>query len=430
MDRRRFLGAIGAPLLATHALRRDHEGALAALEAADRRGRSPESDAEDEALWAEVARAFPLDRSILNLNSGGCSPTSSMALEAMKRHLDYCNKAPPYTLWTELPPQREAVRAQLARAFGADPEEIAITRNASEGLQICEAGLDLKAGDEVVTTDQDYPRMLNTWKQRERRDGIVLREIELPVPCEDDAEVVRRFAAALTDKTRVILISHVINLTGQILPVRAVADLARARGIPVIVDGAHSLAQFGFAVADLGADYFATSLHKWLAAPVGCGLLWVRKDRIGGLWPLQAAPAALDDDIRKFEEIGTHPLAPYLAIAEALTLHQTIGMARKSARLRFLRDTWARRALATGRARLHTSLRPAFSCAIGTLELEGIDSLALAKWLWDERRILVAGIKHPRFEGIRISANVFTTLDELDTLSAAIEHVARHGLPG
>ena len=430
MDRRRFLGAIGAPLLTAGAMRREHELALAALAAADRRGHPPTLDAEDELLWGEVARAFPIDRSIVNLNSGGCSPASAMALEAMKRHLDYCNKAPPYTLWTELRPQRENVRVRLARAFGADPEELAIVRNASEGLQICQLGIDLRAGDEVLTTDQDYPRMVNTWKQRARREGIVLRQIELPIPCEDDAEVVRRFAAAITDKTRVILISHVINITGQILPVRAVAELARARGIPVIVDGAHSLAHFEFKLSDLGCDYFATSLHKWLAAPIGCGLLYVRREHIGKLWPMQAPPEGLDDDIRKFEEIGTHPLANYLAIAEALTLHQTIGAARKSARLRFLRDTWASRALATGRARLHTSLRPEFSCAVATLELEGIDSSTLANWLWDRHRILVAGIKHPRFQGIRVSANVFTTLDDLDLFGAAIEHAARHGLPG
>jgi selenocysteine lyase/cysteine desulfurase len=205
--------------------------------------------------------------------------------------------------------------------------------------------------------------------------------------------------------------------------------MARERGVPVIVDGAHSFAHFPFAQADLGCDYYATSLHKWLFAPHGTGLLYVRRDRIGDLWPLMAAPDAMDDDIRKFEEIGTHPAANYLAIAEALTFHEGIGPARKQARLIYLRDRWAKPALEHDRVRLHTSLAPGFSCGIATVQIEGVDSVALADHLWATRRILTVGIKHPEFEGLRITPSVYTTLPELDRFCEAVEWAMEHGLP-
>src|SRR5215210_185302 len=297
---------------------------------------------EDERFWFEIQQAFTVDRSIVNLNNGGVSPSPAIGQEAMKRHLDYSNTAPPpYALWQILEPQKEGTRRRLARAFGCDPEEIAITRNASEGLQICQFGFDLQRGDEVLTTTQDYPRMLATFDQRARREGIGVKKISIPVPAEEPGEVVELYRKAITPKTKLILISHMINLTGQILPVRQLSELGRERRIPVIVDGAHTFAHFDFDQADLGCDYYATSLHKWLFAPHGTGMLYVRRDRIRGLWPLMAAPGEMDGDIRKYEEIGTHPAANHLAIAEALTFHEGIGAKPKEERLRFLRDRWA-----------------------------------------------------------------------------------------
>jgi isopenicillin-N epimerase len=347
----------------------------------------------------------------------------------MKRHLDYSNEAPVYTMWQILEPQREAVRQRLARAFGCDAEEIALTRNASEGLQICQLGFDLEPGDEVLTTTHDYPRMIWTFKQRERREGIKLVQFPLPVPAEDPDEVVRLFEQHITPRTRLILMCHIVNITGQILPVRPVVQMARARGIPVIVDGAHAFAHFAFTHADLDCDYYASSLHKWLLAPHGTGLLYVRRDKIKDLWPLMAAPEKLDDDIRKFEEIGTHPAANYIAIAEALTFHQGIGAERKEARLRYLRDYWATRLLEHDRIRLHTSLKPEFSCCIGTVQIEGVDTARLADHLWKRQRIIVVPIIHEQFEGLRVTPNVYTTLEELDRFCEAMEDVIRNGLP-
>jgi isopenicillin-N epimerase len=389
---------------------------------------TPAQVAADEDFWVEVQRAFTVDRSLVNLNNGGVSPSPSFVQEAMKRHLDLANKAPTYYMWQIQQPMREGVRQRMAREWGVDPEEIAFVRNASEGLQICHFGLDLQRGDEVLTTTQDYPRMITTFRQRERREGVVLKQVMVPVPSEDPAEIVRIFEEAITSRTRMILICDMINLTGQVFPVRALADLGRRRNIPVIVDGAHALAHLHFKIPDLGCDYYAVSLHKWLFAPHGTGLLYVRKDRIPGLWPLMAAPEGMDSDIRKFEEIGTHPAANSLAIAEALTFHQGIGGARKEARLRYLRDYWAKALREHDRFHLHTSLDPRFSCGIGNIQLVGVDSGELSNWLWSKHRIITTVIKHPEFQGVRVTASVYTHLEELDRFVDAMVHASRYGL--
>jgi selenocysteine lyase/cysteine desulfurase len=429
MDRRRFLSRIAAPAGALTTL-----AALAPARARAALGElagateDPATLAADESFWFEVQQAFTVDRSIVNFNNGGVSPSPAVVQEAMKRHLDYSNTAPPYSMWRILEPQREPVRQRLARAFGCDGEEIALTRNASEGLQICQLGIDLEPGDEVLTTTQDYGRMITTFRQRERREGIVLTQFEIPVPAEDPGEIVRRFEARITPRTRLILMCHMINLTGQILPVREVVAMARSRGIPVLVDGAHAFAHFPFQHRDLDCDYYATSLHKWLFAPHGTGMLYVRRDRIGDLWPLMAAPDSMDDDIRKFEEIGTHPAANYLAIAEALTFHQGLGAERKQARMVYLRDRWARRLDENDRIRLHTSLREGLACGIATVQVEGVDTRMLADHLWDRHRIFTVAILHPEFEGLRVSPSVYSTIQEVDRFADAMERVLADGI--
>lgn len=389
----------------------------------------PETIARDEDFWGEVQQAFTVDRSMVNLNNGGVSPTPGHVLEAMKRDLDYANQLPVYNGWKILEPQREGVRKRMAREWGVHPETVAITRNASESLEILQFGHDLQEGDEVLTTNQDYPRMINTFKQRERRDGIELKQISLPVPAEDDSEVVRRFEDAITPRTRLILMCHMINITGQILPVKEVVTMAREQNIPVIVDGAHALAHFEFDIADLECDNYATSLHKWLFAPIGTGLLYVRREKIPDIWSLMAPPPDKYDDIRKFEEIGTHPEANFLAIGEALTFHQMIGGKRKEQRLVFLRDYWAKPLREHDRVRLHTSLKPGYACGIATVEIEGIQPQDLFAWLWDEHKIRTTPIVHEDFQGIRVSPSVYTTLEELDRFVEAMQEAAERGVP-
>lgn len=427
-NRRDFLGSAAAVLGVSQIPVFNSRAADIARDLSSHPG-SPADTASDENFWAEVARAFTVDRTLVNLNNGGVSPSPSFVQDAMKRHLDYSNEAPTYTMWKILEPQREGVRARMAREWGVDTEEVAFTRNASEGLQTCQFGHDLEAGDEVLTTTQDYGRMLTTFRQRERREGIKMVQIKVPVPAEDPAEVVRRFEEAITERTRLILMCHMINLTGQILPVREVVRMARGHGIPVIVDGAHAMAHFPFKLPDLDCDNYSTSLHKWLFAPHGTGLLYVRRDKIPGIWPLMAAPDRMDGDIRKYEEIGTHPAANYLAIGEALTFHQGIGAERKAERLIYLRDYWANRLLENDRVSLNTSQKPGFACGIGNVHIDGLDTAALSNWLWDKHRIINVPIGHEECTGLRISPSVYTTLEEIDRFSEAMEWAMKHGLP-
>lgn len=404
-------------------------GASASLAWLARDERAPDVVAADEDAWIDVQRAYTLDRSMLNLNNGGVCPAPLVVQAALQRYLAHAQEAPAYVMWRLQEPGTETVRAGLARLFGRDPEEIAITRNASEALENVQLGLTLARGDEVVTTDQDYPRMLATWRQRERRDGIVLRRVELPVPADDDAAVVRAFEEAITPRTRVLHLCHVINLTGQILPVKKIVALARPRGIDVVVDGAHAFGHLAFDHEEVDCDFYGTSLHKFLSAPIGTGMLFVRRERIPQLWPLMPADEALDDDVRKFEQIGTHPIGMRLAIAEALAFHSGIGPERKAARLLFLRDRWAQRISKIDNVKLWSSLAPGRSSGVALVEIEGVKPADLQAHLWSKHRIYTIAIEHARFRGIRVSPHVCTTVHEIDRFGDALEKVAREGLP-
>src|SRR5437868_271957 len=371
LTRRRFMRAASAATAMTAtALASFSEGGISRILAATRGVTdSPEAIAKDETFWREIQQAFTVDRSLINLNNGGVSPSPRVVQEALVRHLAYSNEAPVHTMWRVLEPQIETVRQRLARHFGCDPEELAITRNASESLEICIFGLNLKPGDEVLTTNQDYPRMLNAWRQRERREGIKLNTISFPVPPPSLDDLYSRFERAITPRTRVIHFCHITNLTGQIFPVKRICQLGRERGIEVIVDGAHAFAHFPFTHADLDCDYYGTSLHKWLLAPHGTGFLYVRKSKIKNLWAVMASEERNDDNIRKFEEIGTHPAANHNAIAEALTFHEGIGAERKAARLRYLFHRWAKRLDGQPGVRLLTSYDPQQSCGLANISL-------------------------------------------------------------
>jgi isopenicillin-N epimerase len=391
--------------------------------------RSPEEVAEDESYWAEIQRAFDVDRTMINLNNGGVSPTPSHVLEAMIRDLKFTNELPVEHMWRVLEPRIESVRRDLAREFGCDPEEMAITRNASEANEIMIFGLDLKRGDEVVVSNQNYGRMLTAWDQRVRRDGIVLKQISFKVPPPSQKYIVDQFTAAVTPNTRVIELPHITNLTGQIMPIRELVDFARPRGIQVLVDGAHAFAHFPFKLDDLGADYYGTSLHKWLLAPIGTGFLYVRKEKQKNLWPLMAAAATQNEDIRKYEEIGTHPAANHNAISAALAFHRGIGADRKIARLRYLRDRWAKRLLAESpRVKVLTPLDSKYSGAIGLVSIDGLEFGKLGEWLMSKHRIVNTPILHPEFNGLRITPNVYTTIDEIDTFADKMTVAIKKGI--
>jgi isopenicillin-N epimerase len=388
-----------------------------------------EEAAREEDFWFEIQQAFTVTRGIVNLNNGGVSPSPRMVTEALVRYVWESEDATAYTMWQILEPQSETIRTGLAELFGCDREEIAITRNASESLEILLMGMDFKPGDEILTTTQDYPRMLTTLRQRERREGLVLKLIQIPTPPKSPAEIAARFEQAVTPRTRLILISHQINLTGQITPVKQVCTMARARGIETIVDGAHSFAQFDFKQADLNCDYFGTSLHKWLYSPKGTGMLYVKRDKIARLWPLMAAESKQAGDIRKFEEIGTHPAANKLAIGESILFHQGLGAARKEARLRYLSRYWMNNLKDVPKVYFNTSFDPRQSCAIANVGVEGIEPTAIGAHLMSAHKIFTTPIVHEEFKGLRITPNVYTTLAELDRFSTVLAQIARKGLP-
>lgn len=390
---------------------------------------SPELAAADEDFWFEIQRAFSVTRGITNLNNGGVSPSPRMVTEALCRYIWEQEDATAYTMWSILEPQSETVRAGLADVFGCDREEIAITRNASESLETVLMGMDLKSGDEILTTTQDYPRMMTTLRQRERREGLVLKTVKVPIPPKSLDEITAAFERGITGRTRLILISHVINITGQITPVKAVCEMARSKGIEVLVDGAHSFGHFAFTQKDLGCDYYGTSLHKWLYAPKGTGLLYVKREKIEKLWPLMAAEKTQAPDIRKFEEIGTHSAAPRLAIGEAILFHNGIGAKRKEARLRYLSRRWENALKDLSNVRFHTSFDENQSCGIGTVEIVGVDPGALGTYLMDKHKIFTTPIIHDEFKGMRITPNVYTTLKELDRFVDVMQTVAKNGLP-
>ena len=389
----------------------------------------PEQAAMDEDYWSIIQNAFTVTRGIVNLNNGGVSPSPRIVTEALVRYIWQQEDATAYTMWQILEPQSETIRTGLAEMFGCDREEIAITRNASESLEILLMGMDFKPGDEILTTTQDYPRMVTTLKQRERREGLVLKMVKIPIPPRDLNEITAAFEKGITPRTKLILVSHQVNITGQITPVKAVCEMARAKGIETIVDGAHSFAQFDFKQKDLACDYFGTSLHKWLFAPKGSGLLFVKRDKIAKLWPLMAAEEKQATDIRKFEEVGTHSAAPRLAIGEAMLFHNSIGGKRKEARLRYLSRYWMNRLKDVPKIGFNTSFDPNQSCAIANVNVAGVEPTAIGSYLFAKHHIFTTPIVHDEFKGIRITPNVYTTLGELDRFCELMESIARKGLP-
>jgi isopenicillin-N epimerase len=428
MDRRHFLTSASGVFAAFQ----NNSVARAQAAAASVAGRPADAVARDEDFWFNVRHAFTVDRNIINLNNGGVSPSPKVVMDTEVRYLEMENMAPSYYMWRILDPGIENARRRLARVFGCDPEEIAITRNASEALETVQLGMDLKAGDEVLTTNQDYPRMITTWRQRERRDGIVLKQITFPVPPPSFEYLAKRIEENITPKTKVIHICHMTNRTGQIFPVKQICQMARARGIEVIVDGAHTFAQFPFKQEDLDCDYFGTSLHKWLLAPIGTGMLYVRRNKIPKIWPMLPADHELSEDIRKFEQIGTHPASQRNAITEAVNFHESIGAERKAERFRYLRRRWSDRLRRLPQVKILNSDDPEQSCAIGFVSVNGFNPGKLVDYLWGKHRIWTTPVVTPgEYEGLRITPNVYTTIEEIDTFADAMEKVIKMGsIPG
>lgn len=385
----------------------------------------PPSDlASDDEFWYYVQQSYTLSSNFINLNNGGVSPAPKVVADAMKRYYDISNEGPSYFMWRVVDQGREPLRKNLAQLAGCDAEEIAMVRNASEALETVIFGIELKAGDEVVLTKQDYPNMIAAWKQREKREGIKLVWINLELPSEDESYLVKQYTDAFTSKTKVVQITHMINWIGQKMPVKKIADAAKKKNISVLVDGAHTFAQFQFLLSDLNCDYFGTSLHKWLGAPIGTGFLYVRKEKIKEIWPLFGAGDKEDDNIRKFEHLGTRPFFIEQAIDKAIDFYDMIGGKRKEERLLYLKNYWMERVKDVPKVHLHTSMKKEFGCAIGLVGVEGKTPAELDSYLWTNYKIHSVGIVWENISGVRITPNVYTTTKNLDRLVEGITKFA------
>lgn len=386
---------------------------------------SPTEAAQDEDYWHTIQQAYTASPNIINLNNGGVSPQPLVVQDALDRYNRLSNEAPTYYMWRVLDAGRESLRMKLAEVAGCNPEELAINRNATEALGTIVFGLHLNKGDEVVLTKQDYPNMIQAWRQREMRDGIKLNFINLELPIENDELIVQKFQEAFTPRTRVVMITHMINWTGQILPVQKIAQIAHKRGIEVMVDGAHTFAHLDYNIPGLDCDYYGTSLHKWLSAPFGSGMLYVRKEKIKPLWPLLPNQDPKADDIRKFEVLGTRSFPIEQAIGHAINFHQAIGIQRKEARLRYLKNYWAEKVDTLPHVKLNTSLKPEFSCAIANFAIEGMELAEIDSILFGKYKIHTSSIAWENIKGIRVTPHVYTPLRDLDRLVEAIEFMAK-----
>ena len=380
--------------------------------------------AQNEDYWSVIQRAYSVNPSLINLNNGGVSPAPLVVQQAVERYNQMANEGPSYFMWQILDQGREPLRQKLAHLAGAKPGEVAINRNATEALNTIIYGLPLKAGDEVIGTKQDYPNMIQAYRQRAERDGIVYKQLSFDFPIEDDAVIVKAFEEAITPRTRVIHVTHMVNWVGQTMPVRKIADMAHAHGIEVVADGAHSFGLLDFKVPELGCDYFGTSLHKFLSAPIGTGMMWVREDKIEKVWPLTCNATPHSADIRKFETLGTRSFPIEQGIGEAINFHEGIGSKRKEQRIAYLKNYWAGQAKEIRGVKLHTSLDPKYSCAICGVSIDGVTPGAFSSALFDRYKIHTVGIVWENISCVRITPHVYTTLADLDKLVDAIGEIA------
>ncbi len=425
-DRRTFLRRAATLAGAFSANSLFHQAHAADWQAASRAVSHLNADevAQNEDFWSIIQRSYSVNPDIINLNNGGVSPSPIVVQQAVERYNQLANEGPSYYMWGILDQGREPLREKLAHLAGAQPGEIAIDRNSTEALNTIIYGLPLKAGDEVIGTKQDYPHMIEAYRQRAERDGIVYKQISFDFPIEDDEVIVKAYEQAITPRTRLIHVTHMINWVGQTMPVQKISDMAHAHNVEVIADGAHSFGLLDFKIPDLHCDYFGTSLHKFLSAPIGTGMMWVKADKIEKLWPLTCNSTPHSADIRKFEDIGTRSFPIEQGIGEAINFHEGIGSKRKEQRIGYLKNYWATRVQTIPKVKLHTSLDLRYSCAICGVSIDGMTPGQLASALFDRYKIHAVGIVWENISCVRVTPHVYTTLPDLDKLVGAIGELA------
>ena len=389
-------------------------------------GRSPIQSATDENFWRTVQDAFHQSPQFINLDNGHHSPQPSAVIDEVCANAREHNELASFYNRRYIKDDRAGVHQLLARFANCSPTEIEITRNATESLNILIMGIHLQAGDEAIWGIYEYHSMRSAFRQRAAREGIVNKVLKLPLAHMSDDEIVTAYREAITPRTKVILVSHMFNETGQLLPVRKICDMAHERDVEVIIDGAHSFAHVADQIPDLHGDYYGASLHKWMLAPLGTGLLYIKKEKIHKVWPLFGNGHYDSDSIGKFNSIGVHPGYIKLAISEAIRFNEGIGLERKEARLRYLKNYWVEQLLDVPNIVVDTPLEDHRSCAITTVGIKQMNPRDLATALYDRYRILTVGVssKSVRYSGVRICPNLYTTTGHLDTFVEAMQEFA------
>jgi selenocysteine lyase/cysteine desulfurase len=389
-------------------------------------GSTPQALASDEAFWRNVSAMWAPAPDFINLEYGYFHAAALPTLEAELRMARRINSRNSRYKRMDMTGDQEAARAALAEAVGAPLEEITITRNATESLDTVILGLDLAPGDEILYGNTDYGSMVEAIEQKARRNGIVPRVVTIPLNPSSDDEIVAAYAAGMTPKTKLLLVTHLINITGQITPVRKICDMAHARGAEVVVDSAHAVGQFVFNIPDLDCDYLGSSLHKWMCAPLGLGLLYVKKSKIAKIWPLIADTGLPVDDIRKLSQHGTRPESAHVGLVEAIRVHREIGPANKEARLRYLQQRWRTALQDLPGVVVNTPSDPTRYAGVGNVGLKGVAPGALADYLLAQHNIFTVGINHATFQGLRVTPGVPTPADHVDRFIVAMKAARSH----
>lgn len=425
LHRRNWLFGMGAAAAGCF-LVKDAAAKLAPLTAKTPANISPVELAQDEDFWFQVRQCFVTDRSLINLNSGGCCQPANNVMEALQRREDFVTLAPFHNMWRVLNANHQCVKRRLARIGNVNPDQLAIVRNTTEAMCIVIYGRDFKEGDEVIACNMEFPGMLNALNSVSLRRGIKLKVFDVPLAPDDPEVLVKAYMDAITPKTKMLLLSHMVFTNGQIFPVKEICRQARERGVLTLIDGAHSYAQIFPLIGDIGCDFFGASLHKWLGAPAGTGLLWMRKELISSTWPLFDAKDPKSDQISKFEHFGTFPVPTFMSIGEACAFHETLGAERKAARLHTLKKYWTYRIQELG-AELVTNPAPEHSCALAAFTLKGYTGKEIYQHLFEKHRIITTGfdVPHHGFLGVRVSPNIYNSLEELDMLIEAVKAMPR-----
>jgi selenocysteine lyase/cysteine desulfurase len=380
--------------------------------------------AQDQQFWAQIRSKFKLTPDYINLENGYYCFQPEEVLEKFIGHVRSLNVEASHYMRTRRLEDKARVASKLAALGGCKPEEVIITRNTTESLDVVISGFDWKPGDEAVMANQDYGAMLDQFRLMARRYGMVNKYVDVPLDPKSDDEVVQVYANAITPKTKLLMVCHMVNITGHVLPVAKIADMAHARGVQVMVDGAHAFAHVDFKLPDLHCDYYGSSLHKWLSAPLGAGLLYVKEDRIKDIWPIFSEFKLADNNVLKLNHTGTHPCHTDLGLEDAIDFHNMIGSARKQARLRWVQQYWTSRVRGTPKVILNTPTDPMRSVAIANVGVQGVNPLDLAKKLLEEHKIFTVGINGNGVFGVRVTPQVYTSTQELDAFVKAIKTIA------